>query len=81
MSTRENLTFIFAPTQSLAGSVQVVARVLEVALHKAHELKFPLTRIIDGVAARRFRRRIPISSRRWAAPMTPSSTAARRISS
>ena len=48
---RENVTFIFAPTQSLAGSVQVVARVLEVALHKAHELKFPLTRIIDGVAA------------------------------
>ena len=35
------LTVIYAPTQSLAGSVQVVARVLEVALHKAHELKFP----------------------------------------
>ncbi len=47
----KNLTFIFAPTQSLAGSVQVVARVLEVALHKAHELKFPLSRIIDGVAS------------------------------
>lgn len=47
----ENLTFIFAPTQSLAGGVQVVARVLEVALHKAHELKFPLERIIDGLAA------------------------------
>lgn len=46
----ENLTFIFAPTQSLAGGVQVVARVLEVALHKAHELKFPLSRIIDGLA-------------------------------
>lgn len=46
-----NLTFIFAPTQSLAGSVQVVARVLEVALHKAHELKFPLSRILDGVAS------------------------------
>lgn len=47
----ENLTFIFAPTQSLAGGVQVVARVLEVALHKAHELKFPLSRIVDGLAA------------------------------
>lgn len=47
----KTLTFIFAPTQSLAGSVQVVARVLEVALHKAHELKFPLSRIIDGVAS------------------------------
>jgi len=28
------LTFIYAPTQSLAGSVQVVRRSLEVALHK-----------------------------------------------
>ena len=45
------LTVIFAPTQSLAGSVQVVARVLEVALHKAHALKFPLTRIVDGLGA------------------------------
>jgi methenyltetrahydromethanopterin cyclohydrolase len=43
------LTFIFAPTQSLAGSCQIVARVLEVALHKAHELKFPLERVIDGM--------------------------------
>jgi methenyltetrahydromethanopterin cyclohydrolase len=47
----ENITFIFAPTQSLAGGVQVVARVLEVALHKAHELKFPLSHIVDGVAS------------------------------
>jgi methenyltetrahydromethanopterin cyclohydrolase len=46
----ERLAFIYAPTRSLAGGVQVVARVLEVALHKAHELKFPLARIIDGVA-------------------------------
>ena len=38
----DRLTLIYAPTQSLAGGVQVVARVLEVALHKAHELKFPL---------------------------------------
>ena len=45
------LTVIYAPTQSLAGGVQVVARVLEVALHKAHELKFPLSRIIDGMGA------------------------------
>jgi methenyltetrahydromethanopterin cyclohydrolase len=46
----ERLTFIYAPTRSLAGSVQVVARVLEVAMHKVHELKFPLARVIDGVA-------------------------------
>ncbi len=43
------LAVIYAPTQSLTGSVQVVARVLEVALHKAHELHFPLARIIDGM--------------------------------
>ena len=48
-SMRDHLTFIYAPTRSLAGSLQVVARVLEVALHKAHELKFPLSRIIDGI--------------------------------
>jgi len=46
-----SLTFIYAPTQSLAGSTQVVARVLEVGLHKAHALGFPLDRIVDGVGA------------------------------
>jgi len=46
----ERLAFVYAPTQSLAGSVQVVGRVLEVALHKAHELKFPLEHIVDGIA-------------------------------
>jgi methenyltetrahydromethanopterin cyclohydrolase len=47
----KRLTFIFAPTQSLAGSGQVVARVLEVALHKASELDFPLDRIVEGMGA------------------------------
>ena len=42
------VTFILTPTRSLAGTVQGVARVLEVALHKAYALKFPLDRIIDG---------------------------------
>ncbi|MFA7414386.1 MAG: methenyltetrahydromethanopterin cyclohydrolase [Rhizobium sp.] len=45
----EALTFIYAPTQSLAGCVQIVGRVLEVALHKAHDLKFPLDAIVDGI--------------------------------
>jgi methenyltetrahydromethanopterin cyclohydrolase len=49
--TPQQLTFIYAPTQSLAGSTQVVARSLEVALHKTHELGFPLERIVDGMAA------------------------------
>jgi methenyltetrahydromethanopterin cyclohydrolase len=47
----ENLTIIFTPTQSLAGSIQIVARALEVALHKAHELHFPLERIVEGIGA------------------------------
>ena len=47
----ENLTLILTPTKSLAGVVQVVARVLETALHKAHELHFPLERIIDGAGS------------------------------
>ncbi len=50
-SPPERLTFIYAPTHSLAGNVQVVARVLEVALHKVHELKFPLANILDGIAS------------------------------
>jgi methenyltetrahydromethanopterin cyclohydrolase len=47
----DRLSFVYTPTQSLAGNVQIVARVLEVALHKAHELKFPLDRIVDGMGA------------------------------
>lgn len=46
----ENLTLVLTPTSSLAGSTQVVARVLEVALHKAHELGFALGDIVDGSA-------------------------------
>lgn len=44
-----HLTIVITPTQSLAGTVQIVARVLEVALHKVHELKFPLDRVVDGM--------------------------------
>ncbi len=47
----EGLTLILTPTTSLAGSTQVVARVLEVALHKAHELGFALGNVVDGSAA------------------------------
>lgn len=47
----DRLSFICTPTQSFAGTVQIVARVLEVALHKAHELKFPIDRIVEGIGA------------------------------
>jgi methenyltetrahydromethanopterin cyclohydrolase len=44
----ECITLILTPTRSLAGAVQIVARSLEVALHKAHALGFPLDHIADG---------------------------------
>jgi methenyltetrahydromethanopterin cyclohydrolase len=42
------LTIVVTPTASLAGTTQVVARTLEVALHRAHELGFPLHDIVEG---------------------------------
>jgi methenyltetrahydromethanopterin cyclohydrolase len=44
----ERLTIVLTPTHSLAGMVQIVARVLEVAMHKIHALGFPLDAIVDG---------------------------------
>ena len=44
----DKLTFILTPTSSLAGVMQIAARVLEVAMHKAHALHFPLEKIVDG---------------------------------
>ncbi len=46
----DGLTLILTPTTSLAGTTQVVARVLEVALHKTHELGFALADVVDGSA-------------------------------
>ena len=45
------ITFILTPTSSIAGNMQVVARVLEVAMHKTHELHFPLDQVLDGSAS------------------------------
>lgn len=46
----EYLTIILTPTTSIAGVVQIVGRVLEVALHKAHTLHFALENVISGTA-------------------------------
>src|SRR3954469_20233312 len=43
-----DLTLLFAPTASLAGGVQVAARVVETALHKLHEIEFDVRRIVSG---------------------------------
>ena len=45
------VTLILTPTRSLAGTLQIVSRVLEVALHKAHALGFPLHHLVDGAGA------------------------------
>ncbi|WP_372725598.1 methenyltetrahydromethanopterin cyclohydrolase [Novipirellula sp.] len=37
-----------APSTSIAGSVQVVARAIETAMHKLHELKFDVTNIVSA---------------------------------
>lgn len=44
----ERLTFLIAPTASLAASVQVSARVVETALHKLLELGFDVRRVVSG---------------------------------
>ena len=41
----EKLTLILTPTGSYAGVTQIAARVVEVALHKAHVLEFDLSAI------------------------------------
>lgn len=42
------LTLLAAPAASIAGTLQVVARSVETALHKLHELKFDLKQVIAG---------------------------------
>ncbi|MHB0959883.1 MAG: methenyltetrahydromethanopterin cyclohydrolase [Pirellulaceae bacterium] len=44
----EHLTLLVAPTASLAGTIQVVARSVETALHKLFELGFDLSRVVAG---------------------------------
>jgi methenyltetrahydromethanopterin cyclohydrolase len=44
----ERLTIAVTPTHSVAGTVQVVARVVEVALHKTHVLGVDLHEIVEG---------------------------------
>jgi methenyltetrahydromethanopterin cyclohydrolase len=42
------VTLLAAPTASLAGGLQIVARSVETALHKLAELKFDLSRIVSA---------------------------------
>lgn len=47
-NTAERLTLAVAPASSMAGTVQVVARSLETALHKLHALKFDVRQVASG---------------------------------
>jgi methenyltetrahydromethanopterin cyclohydrolase len=42
------LTLLVARTASIAGTIQIVARSVETALHKLHELGFDLARVVSG---------------------------------
>ena len=42
------LTLLMAPTASVAGGVQIAARVVETALHKLHEVGFDVRRVVAG---------------------------------
>jgi methenyltetrahydromethanopterin cyclohydrolase len=42
------LTLLMAPTASVAGGVQIAARVVETALHKLHELDFDVRKVVAG---------------------------------
>ena len=44
----DRLMLLVAPTASLAGTMQIVARSLETALHKLHALKFDVTQVVSG---------------------------------
>jgi methenyltetrahydromethanopterin cyclohydrolase len=44
----QGVTLLVAPTNSQAGNVQVVARSVETALHKLHEIGFDLHRVESG---------------------------------
>ena len=43
-----NVTVIVTPTQSLAGSVQISARIVETGIHKLHTVGFHLDKFVSG---------------------------------
>jgi methenyltetrahydromethanopterin cyclohydrolase len=47
--TTEAITFAIAPTASIAGGVQIAARVLETGLHKMETVGFDVRRVVSGM--------------------------------
>lgn len=44
-----SLTFVIAPTASLAGGTQIAARILETGLHKMETLGFDVRKVVSGI--------------------------------
>ena len=44
----EQLTIVVAPTASLAGGLQIAARIVETAMHKLEQLHFDVSRVVSG---------------------------------
>jgi len=47
----DKITLLVAPAASMAGNLQVVARSLETALHKLHELGFDINQVVSGLGS------------------------------
>lgn len=47
--TPDQVYLLIAPTASLAGSVQIAARVVETGLHKMHEVGYDIDTVISGI--------------------------------
>ena len=47
--TSDRITFVIAPTASLAGGVQIVARVIETGLHKMDTLGFDVRNVVSAM--------------------------------
>ncbi len=45
----DQITFLIAPTASLAGGTQISARVVETAMHKMEQLHFDLSKVVSGI--------------------------------
>lgn len=47
--SRPALTFIIAPTASVAGSIQIAARIIETGLHKMDTIGFDVRRVVTAI--------------------------------
>ena len=71
------LTFVVAPTASIAGGVQISARIIETGLHKMETLGFDVRRVISAMGTRRCLPWPRTTSGPSAAPTTASCMAGR----